>query len=71
MAFIGASFVNDIVINKKIGEYLMIGEEIGYFRLGSCIVSKLSNVMLDCRIKIDQEYYLETRQQIGRFIQDT
>ena len=39
-------YTSDIIINKKINDYVAAGTEIGYFKLGSCIITKLNNVKI-------------------------
>jgi phosphatidylserine decarboxylase len=67
MCIIGATFVGDIIINKIIGNVLYAGDEIGYFKLGSCIILKLCNTMLDNRLIYNNEYYINVKEKLGYF----
>lgn len=68
ICFIGATFVADIIINKKINDYVDAGTEIGYFKLGSCIITKLNNVKISRKIKYDTEYYVHVKDKFGLII---
>lgn len=68
MAIIGATFVGDIIINKMIGNVLYAGDELGYFKLGSCIILKLNNIKLDERLSDNNEYYINVKEHLGTFL---
>lgn len=67
MAIIGATFVDDIVFHKKIGDKLKAGEELGWFNYGSCIIINLNNYKLNKPFVINDtnEMYLQVRNFLG------
>lgn len=69
MAVIGATFVDDIVLNINIGDEMIAGQEIGLFNYGSCIIINLNNMILKNIFKINDEYeiYLQVRNKLGNF----
>lgn len=67
ICFIAATFVGDIILHNKIGDYVKAGDELGYFKLGSCIVTKLHDIQL-IDILYNNEYYIQVGDKLGKLL---
>lgn len=67
MAIIAATFVDDIVLDVKEGDYIKAGKDIGHFNYGSCVILNL-DVKLDKIFRLNEkdEMYLKVREHLGK-----